>query len=251
MHRCALATAQRCIKNRVFTNCLDLRRKAPTIPPIDRPREAAFRPQLARQRSEVVHGRARGKRAGASAASGRWPDWCLVALLLLLAVALRGWLLAHTEVAARDSIGFIRYALQFEGQAQPPDVKTWTWRDVIKANHQHPGYPLTVLAVSVPVRYFLGTTPQVMQLSGQIASGLAAVLLVIPMFYLGRALFDRGVGFWAALLFQCLPVSGHILSDGLSEALFLLLTTTSLLFAVLAVRGNQWRYFVLCGVFCG
>ena len=38
----------------------------------------------------------------------------LVALLALFAVGLRGWQLTHTEVAARDSIGFIRHAWQWE-----------------------------------------------------------------------------------------------------------------------------------------
>jgi hypothetical protein len=188
----------------------------------------------------------------ANAPAGWQRDLGLLAGLLVLAVALRGWLLCNTEVAARDSIGFIRYALQFDGQARPVEQKIETWRDVIRCNHQHPGYPLTILAVSLPVRHFLGgTTAAAMQLSAQLASGIAAVLLVIPMFYLGKALFDRGIGFWAALLFQCLPGSGHILSDGLSEALFLLLTATSLLCAVHAVRGNSWARFALCGACCG
>jgi len=184
------------------------------------------------------------------AAAGWWRDLGLLAVLLVVAVALRGWLLWNTEVAARDSIGFIRYALQFDGLARPPEVKTW--RDVIRNNHQHPGYPLTILAVSFPVRQLLGETSAfAMQLSAQIASGLAAILLVLPMYYLGKVLFDRAIGFWGALLFQCLPVSGHILSDGLSEALFLLLSSTSLLCAAYALRASSWRRFALCGIFCG
>ena len=47
-------------------------------------------------------------------ATHRWRDLGALVLLLALAVAVRGWLLAHTEVPARDSIGFIRYALEFE-----------------------------------------------------------------------------------------------------------------------------------------
>jgi 4-amino-4-deoxy-L-arabinose transferase-like glycosyltransferase len=182
-------------------------------------------------------------------AADRRRDLGLLALLFLFVLALRGWLLWNTEVPARDSIGFIRYALQFEGQCRPPQVASWA--DVIRTNHQHPGYSLTILAVSVPVRLFLGTTTAAMQLSAQLASGLAAVLLVIPMFYLGKALFDRGIGFWGALLFQCLPGSSHILSDGLSEALFLLLACTALVFATRALRSNSWKSFGLCGVFCG
>ncbi len=177
-------------------------------------------------------------------APGRRRDLGLLALLLAAALGLHGWLLCHTEVAARDSIGFIRYALEFE--------KTGRWKKVLRHNHQHPGYPLTVLAVSWPVRAFV-QAPRVnlMQFSAQLASALAGVLLVVPMYYLGKGLFDRATAFWATLLFQCLPVSGHILSDGLSEALFLLLTATALLFAVQALRDRSRGRFALCGVFCG
>src|SRR5207249_2233407 len=125
------------------------------------------------------------------------------ALLLIAALGMRGWLLWHTEVAARDSIGFISHALAFEHQS---------WRKVCREHHQHPGYPLSVLAVSWPVRALVsGTEPDGMRLAAQLATALAAVLLVIPMYYLGKHFFHRPAGFWAALVFQCLPVSGHIL----------------------------------------
>src|SRR5260370_28369950 len=90
-------------------------------------------------------------------APDRRRDRGLLVVLLVLAAALHAWLLYNTEVPARDSIGFIRYALQFEGQARPPEVNTWL--DVVKHNHQHPGYPLTILAVSIPVRFFCGGGP--------------------------------------------------------------------------------------------
>src|SRR5208282_2762748 len=66
-----------------------------------------------------------------------------LALLLLLAAGIHAWLLSHTEVAARDSIGFIRYALELE---------RFPWKEVLQRNLQHPGYPLVLLAVSWPVR---------------------------------------------------------------------------------------------------
>jgi hypothetical protein len=170
-------------------------------------------------------------------------DLRLLLLLLLLAAGLRIWVLCHTEVASRDSIGFIRYALEFE---------KLPWNEVLQKNHQHPGYPLLVWAVSLPVRaYYKATDCDTMQLSAQLASALAGWLLVIPMFYLGRYLFDAGVGFWGALLFQCLPMSGQILSDGISEALYLFLLTTSILLAIGAIHGSRPWLYVLCGVFCG
>jgi hypothetical protein len=170
-------------------------------------------------------------------------DRALLGLLLFLAILIRAWMVYNTEVPARDSIGYIRYALEFEKMG---------YGEVLNKNHQHPGYPLTILAVSWPVRHFLGATDaSTMQLSAQLASSLAGVLLVIPMFFLGKALWDRQIGFWAALLFQVLPVSGQLLSDGLSEPLFLLLSATALLFAVQAVRDfATWR-FAVSGAFIG
>jgi hypothetical protein len=169
-------------------------------------------------------------------------DWRNLALLLLLVLPLRLWLLVNTEVAARDSIGFIRYALQFESKP---------WKEVVLGNHQHPGYPLAVWAVSQPVRALFGTDPVTMRVSAQLASGLAALALLIPMYFLGKQLFSRQVGFWGALLFQYFPVSGHHLSDGISEALFLFLVATALWRGVLAVRGYRPREFAWCGLWGG
>jgi hypothetical protein len=180
---------------------------------------------------------ARGKRG-----AGR-RDLALLALLLLGAVALRAWHLAHTEVAARDSIGFIRYAWQLDHHP---------WTDVIRnpSQAQHPGYPLTILGMSYPVRQFVaGPETRVMQLSAQLATCLASVLLVVPMYFLGRELFHRSVGFWIALVFQCLPAASRALADGLSEGVFLLLTATALFGAVRAFRHHSPRWFAVTGVF--
>jgi hypothetical protein len=174
-----------------------------------------------------------------------WLDWKLVGLLAVLALGIRAWQLTHTEVAARDSIGYIRYAWQFH-QASVAE-----WPAVLKGADQHPLYPLWVLAVArVLGPHFSGSTASLMQLSAQVASTIAAVLLVLPLFALGRRLFDRRVGFFTALLVQCLPVSGRILADGLSEATFLLLATSALSWGVVAL--NEPRRpgaFALTGVF--
>lgn len=167
----------------------------------------------------------------------------LLVVLLLAAVGIRVWHLTHTEVAARDSIGYIRYAWQ---------LRHHPWADVIRKSEPHPGYPLAILAVSEVVRRAVpGPECITMQLSAQLANALAGVLLVVPMFYLGRELFNRAVGFWAALLFQCLPASGRVLSDGLSEGLFLLFAAAALASAVRALRRHTVTGFALTGLFAG
>lgn len=172
---------------------------------------------------------------------GLGADLAWLALALVLTLALRLWMLEHTEVTARDSIGYIRYALEFE---------QLSWPEVLRKNHQHPGYPLAILAASYPVRAALGLTSAAMQLSAQLASTVAALLLIVPMFYLGKWAWDRSIGFWAAVLFQFLPVSAHHLSDGISEAWFLLWLMAAVWAAVWALQTSAaWRYG-LCGL-CG
>lgn len=182
---------------------------------------------------------------GQTSAAGkpwRWRDGGSVLVLLLLAAGLRAWLFCNTEVAARDSIGFIQIAWRL--QHQP-------WVTVLNEHcGQHPGFPALLLLVSVPVRYFFhGPDALVMQYSAQLTSALAGTLLVIPMFYLGRELFSRTAGFWASVLFQVLPASCRVLSDGLSEATFLLFAATALYFAVRGLRGRSPWLFAGCGLF--
>src|SRR5712671_6198412 len=115
-----------------------------------------------------------------------------LAFLLIIVVALRCWLIVNTEVTARDSIGFIRYALSFD---------RLSWRQALLDQHQHPGYPAVVWVVSKPMRAFFGATPDTMRISAQIVSLIASLLLAVMMFRLGKLLWDRYVGFFAALLF--------------------------------------------------
>jgi hypothetical protein len=171
----------------------------------------------------------------------RWSDFRLLALLVLLAAGMRVWQIRNTEVTSRDSVGYVRIAWRLEHTDFPTAVRTAS---------QHPGYPLTLLAISVPLRRLLpeADLPSLMQLSAQLASALAGVLLVLPIYFLGRELFDRRVAFWSALLFQCLPTSGRLLADGLSDPLFLLLAVTALTLAVRSLRTGSVLGFTLTGL---
>ncbi len=172
-----------------------------------------------------------------------WRDRSLLALLVLVAFLLHVWLMTHTEVASRDSIGFIRYAWQLDSRP---------WSAVLNESEQHPGYPLLILAASHVTRAVLsGPLSTVMQQTAQLVSVLAGVLVVLPTFYLGRELFDRRVGFWACLLFQCLPAAARVLADGLSEGTFLLFAATSLWLALRAFRTGSPGSFLLAGFASG
>ena len=170
-------------------------------------------------------------------------DWLLIGVLLALVLPLRAWLLYNTEVTARDSIGYIRYALEFE---------RLPWDKVWKDNIQHPGYPMSIAAASIPVRSIAGeTTPETVALSAQLVSMICSFIVAILMYLLGRQFFDGTISFGAALLYQYLPVSAHYLSDGISEPLYLTLLLAAILHLVVALRGQSPLLAGLGGILAG
>lgn len=175
------------------------------------------------------------------AAFGR-RDLLALAALLLVAVGIRVWIFCHTEVASRDSIGFARIAWHLRHGD--------SWAKTVREAEHHAGYPFLVMLASYPVEQFYhGPEPIAMQFAAQLASGVAGTLLVLPMYLLARRLFDVRAAFWGCLLFQCLPSGGRILSDGLSEASYLLWAISSLYCAVLALERRSPLLYALCGVF--
>ena len=183
------------------------------------------------------------------------PDYLRLAALAVVSVAVHGWVIAHTSVTARDSIGFARYALGIQNPeaAGEFDPKR-TALDVIRGEKQPPGYPMAIRLMGVPVRKVIAphaALPEQMLLATQLVSGLAALLLTVPMYLTGRMLFGRNVAFGAALLFQVLPVPARITSDGLAEATYLLGVVTALALGVRAVRRPGVGGFLACGLVVG
>jgi hypothetical protein len=194
------------------------------------------------------------------------PDYLLLAALLAVAAALHGWLVLHTKATARDSIGFARQALRIQSpeasNPEKPNDASMLKIDVIREAQHPPGYPLAVWVTAKFVRRTI--TPdgadglysplqlaETTLLATQIASAIAAVLLVIPMYVTGRMLFGRSAAFASTLLFQVLPVPAHITSDGLTEGVYLLGMCTSLMLAVRAVRKPGVGGFLLTGLAIG
>jgi hypothetical protein len=184
------------------------------------------------------------------------PDYLRLACLVLVAAAVHGWLIAHTAMTARDSLGFARQALCFGmPSAAPPheDGRPKTFIDHVRSAEQHPGYPLAVWVTHAGLRRALPDmpVPDRALLATQLANAFAAVLLVVPVYLTGRMLFGRNTGFAAALLFQVLPVPAKITSDGLSEGVYLLATGVAVALGVRAVRVPRISGFLLCGMATG
>lgn len=159
--------------------------------------------------------------------------------------------ISRTAIPTRDAITFARMALQLE---RPKEAG---FADVVavlthKDTHHPPGFPLAVLATSHVVRPLTDLDlPDAMLLSAQITGAIASVLLVFPTYWLGRMLFNKWAGFLAALVFQVLPVSVAVTTEGLGEGPFFLCVAMALLFGVRTVRKPGIGGFLLCGLATG
>lgn len=161
--------------------------------------------------------------------------------MLGIAAAVHWWLVANTSITARDSIGFVRYAFALENPER-------TWVEVLREEAHPPGYPLAILAANKLVR----ADGVEILLAAQIASSVAGVLLVLPVYWLGRKLFDRSAGFWAALLLQFLPVFARDTADGLSDGPFLLCALSAVACGVWALDSSRVRPgLLICGMLSG
>jgi hypothetical protein len=168
-------------------------------------------------------------------------DLILIVILLLIGAGVKGWLLARTSVLARDGVGYIRYAARLE--AEP--TKT-----VMMNEQQHPLYPLAIMATHQVLKPYQTEQAESVQwqTSAQLANLLGGVLLALPMFLIGRDLFDRRVGFWGALLFQVLPVPARVTADSLSEGTYLLFVASALYLGIRGIQTKLPRWFLLAGV---
>jgi len=181
------------------------------------------------------------------------PDYLRIAVLVGVSALVHLWLVAHTAVPARDSLGYARIALNLvdpRAGAEPGQDRQRI--DVIRTAEQPPGYPLAVLVcerllarvVELPLsdRALLAT---------QVANAVSGVLLVVPLYLIGRILFNRNAGFSSALLFSVLPVPARVTSDGLSEGLYLLVAAAAVLLAVRTARRPGVGGYLLCGLATG
>lgn len=182
-------------------------------------------------------------------------DYARLALLVVASAAVHLWLVGHTAVTARDSLGFARYALSIQSPhaAEPDDNPKRLAIHVIRKAEQAPGYPLCVWAMAKVVRTAHPDAPlaDTTLLAAQLVSALAAALLVVPVYLIGRMLFGRFAGFSAALLFQVLPTPARITSDGLTEGVYLLAVASAVVLGMRAVRKPGVGPFLLCGFAVG
>ncbi|MDY7030652.1 MAG: glycosyltransferase family 39 protein [Thermodesulfobacteriota bacterium] len=105
----------------------------------------------------------------------------------------------------------------------------------------HPLYPITIAIFS----HFIHDT----QLAAQLISIISGSLLVIPVFFLGRKLFNHSIGFITGLLVAFHPHLVRKSVDVLSESLYILFFMMCIYIGWSAIKRGKSLLYFLAGAF--
>ena len=158
-------------------------------------------------------------------------DYRYPLILIGLALAVRVYLYFLTFVISRDGVTFLSIAQYFK----QGEITKGLGHDF------HPLYSMMIAAGS----YLVGDS----QLTGQIISIVAGSLLVLPVFYLGKSLFEEQVGFVTGLLAAFHPYLARISADVLSDSLYIFFFASGINAGWDALKRRRRLSFFLAGVY--
>ena len=135
--------------------------------------------------------------------------WKILLLLLSFAFVLRLFLVISPEVIHNDGTEYVRHAKQ---------VALGNW----SGGKSPPLYPLLIEGVQVITRDY--------EIAGIWVSVIFGALLVLPIFYLGRAIFNETIGILSALFAAVHPFLYMSAGSVLTESTYHFFLATSVLF---------------------
>ncbi len=158
------------------------------------------------------------------------PYYYYLPVLLGLATIVRIYLWVFTYVISRDGVTYVTLGGYFSRGNLAKGL----------AHDYHPLYSMLIAALSYAF-------PD-KQSAGQIISIISGSLLVVPIFYLGREIFDESIGFLSGLLVAFHPYLARISADVLSDSLYILLFVSGSCMGWKALRRESILGFFLTGV---
>ena len=149
-------------------------------------------------------------------------------LMVLVACAtVRLWLIAHTDVIARDGTVYVKMARELS--ADPSHV--------VQSYDYHVGYPVAIAATH-QILQALGQAQNMSSwdLSGQIVSLIASLLAMMAVWWLAGMAFNWRIAWLSALLFGLGRKWAVLGADVLSDALAVCLQIWAVVLALLLLR---------------
>lgn len=158
----------------------------------------------------------------------QFQTWHILILILFVAFSLRIVLIFQPEVIHSDGAEYIRHA---------KEVSAGNWMGGVSG----PVYPTLILLASLLVKDY--------ELAGIWVSVIFGSLLILPVFYLGKVIFNEKVGILSALLSTVHPYLYGFSGSVLTESTYYFLLTTSVLFGWEAFKKGRVHHVFLFGLF--
>jgi len=154
--------------------------------------------------------------------------WHIVLFIVLMAFALRLFLILQPEVIHNDGTEYVRHA---------KEVLAGNWM----GGKSSPLYPALIALVYNFTKNY--------ELAGIWISVIFAALLVVPVFFLAKAIFNEKVGIISALLAAVHPFLYMYSGSVLTESIYHFLIVTSVLFGWYAFSEGKFYHVLLFSLF--
>jgi hypothetical protein len=154
-------------------------------------------------------------------------------LLLLLAVILSTYLYFHTYVISID--GAFQYIPMAKG------FESGSVKDAIRFGGQQPLYSFLMAFVAGWVSDF--------ELAGRLVSSLFGILIVFPVYFIGRRLFDQKIALLSVFFLVIHPYLRRFSADVLKESTYLFFLAAAFWYALRTFRKEELSSYLLIPVF--
>lgn len=165
-----------------------------------------------------------------------------ISILLITALCIGIYLICTTVIIAKDGVTFIEYAQNLAA----------SFKDTIRSNDQHPGYPFLIAAGHEIAKRLSGEASLSSWIySAQIVTLVCRLLALAAIYFVGKIVVGPKQSFWAVLILIFLPKVAGYGSDAISDWPHLLFLMTGFLILLIGARDNRWWYFGLTGIIAG
>lgn len=156
-------------------------------------------------------------------------DTVSLAILILVSLLLSAYLFFHTYVIALDgAFQYIPLAKAFASGA---------FREALGTTGQQPLYPLLIALFSLFI-------PN-LETAGKLVASLSGILLIFPVYFLGKRLVHQRVAFFSTLLLVLHPYFRRFSADVLKESTYLFFLALALWFTWKTIQKNEKFSYLL------
>ncbi len=162
-------------------------------------------------------------------------EYLILALIVVAGLIVKIPLLIKMTYVGVDSVKIIRLTKNLFESGNYIFGENFNWGIWIP-----PGYPLSIGVLNIVVNdYFI---------SAKLISLISSILTSLLFYNIGRELYSREAGLFAAFAFTFHPLIVRLSYLGLSEPLFFCLVSLAVYLSILLLRKNSFLHYILLGL---